>query len=630
MIAVRPYKPIAVNTKTRFNVLEYDPTHTLTLRNAFVRDLNGRFNRLIADIRKAVIKEDVFGLKKTKPVVFATPGAKAFEFAENPQKVEEFTDWLKREMDKGILEVKEYEQLGKSIHEPWTNKYIQDSYKRGVIRARYEMKNAGFKVPSIKETGGIEVSMSTPFHAERAGLLFIRAYNELKGITDAMSQQIARVLSQGMIDGDGPSLLAKKMVAVIKDAGAGELGLTDTLGRFIPARRRAEIMARTEIVRAHHKAMVQEYKNWNIKGFVIKAEWSTAGDTRVCAVCGGYEGSVWSLKEIENMIPIHPQCRCVALPSPAKEQVKEAPVAPVAKEPEVDKVAANFKSKRDAKTYLKFKKKYEDNFKKLTPDDIDALKELRRITSTPKETLSDDDVAMDVVRAVRKIQGNDYHDMYTFMQKVIDWKGDTQTPAANAFKYMARKYEKDIPEMVFRRKNDEENMGYFFNEWFEGGETKFKKSYLQWRAFSQVYMEKIYSESTITLYRGMSGDAGKDIAEKIYHAWKTGGMERTLFPIKDMSLVGYSSEFDVAKDFGMFRYYNEFKGAFELVLRQEVSINNIVIPSDLFDVLNNRSNEWTEREFVLLGKQGNWAKADLHLKMFEKETNKWTLITDFE
>ena len=624
MIAVRPYKPIAVNTKTRFNVLEYDPTHTLTLRNAFVRDLNGRFNRLIADIRKAVIKEDVFGLKKTKPVVFATPGAKAFEFAENPQKVEEFTDWLKREMDKGILEVKEYEQLGKSIHEPWTNKYIQDSYKRGVIRARYEMKNAGFKVPSIKETGGIEVSMSTPFHAERAGLLFIRAYNELKGITDAMSQQIARVLSQGMIDGDGPSLLAKKMVAVIKDAGAGELGLTDTLGRFIPARRRAEIMARTEIVRAHHKAMVQEYKNWNIKGFVIKAEWSTAGDTRVCAVCGGYEGSVWSLKEIENMIPIHPQCRCVALPSPAKEQVKEAPVAPAKEESQVDKVAANFKNEKDAKTYLKYKKTFQTNFDKLSDEQKKVLQELRKVTATPLKRLSYE-IKTDAYDVVREIAGDVSYDMRVFMDEILSWKLNTQEEAANAFKYMARQYEKDVPEMVMKKFGDR-----FMQAFLEDfGEEKFKEGYLQWRALSQVYLENTVPEGKLVLYRGMSGHTGNNIAESIYNAWKTKSMERTLFPIKDMSLVGYSSDYNMAKDFGTFRAFNT-EGVFELVLKQEVELKDVVLPSDLFDMLFRDYDMAKEREFVLLGKQGNWSKADLHLRVADSSMSNWTLITDFE
>jgi len=131
-----------------------------------------------------------------------------------------------------------------------------------------------------------------------------------------MDTQISRVLSQGLIDGDGPRLLARKLVATIDGTGMGELGITDTLGRYIPAKRRAEMIARTEVIRAHHLATIQEYRNWAVEGVRVKAEWKTAGltDARTCDECKELEGHVFSLDEIEKMIPKHPNCRCVALP----------------------------------------------------------------------------------------------------------------------------------------------------------------------------------------------------------------------------------------------------------------------------------------------------------------------------
>jgi SPP1 gp7 family putative phage head morphogenesis protein len=94
----------------------------------------------------------------------------------------------------------------------------------------------------------------------------------------------------------------------------GDLGITDTLGRFIPAARRAEILARTEIIRAHHLGTIQEYRNQGLLNIVVKAEWKTAGDDRVCTKCASLEGKVFTLDEIEPMIPAHPNCRCIALP----------------------------------------------------------------------------------------------------------------------------------------------------------------------------------------------------------------------------------------------------------------------------------------------------------------------------
>jgi len=53
-------------------------------------------------------------------------------------------------------------------------------------------------------------------------------------------------------------------------------------------------------------------------GVKVDAEWHTAGDSRVCGLCAPLDykktGRVWGLSEIKGKIPVHPLCRCVALP----------------------------------------------------------------------------------------------------------------------------------------------------------------------------------------------------------------------------------------------------------------------------------------------------------------------------
>jgi SPP1 gp7 family putative phage head morphogenesis protein len=297
----------------------YDPTHTTTLRNTMVRASNRRFDELIRVIRKAVDADDCFGLKETPATLqLSSPGNRAFQFGTSEQKVSEFLTWLNEQVKKGLLTVEEIQQVGESIYPIWTNKFISDSYRRGVKRARQEMINAGHAVPTIEAVGGIGFAM-TPIHIERAGLMYARVYSELKGITLQMEQIIGRILAQGMIDGENPRRLARKLVAAINGTGAGDLGLTDTLGRFIPARRRAEIMARTEIIRAHHLGTIQEYRNWGVAGVEILAELATAGDERVCPICSSLEGRTFTLDEAEGVIPVHPQCRCIMLPKVVKK-----------------------------------------------------------------------------------------------------------------------------------------------------------------------------------------------------------------------------------------------------------------------------------------------------------------------
>ena len=284
-----------------------DPTRTSTLRNRFVKDVNRRFNKLKKDIYTTIVTNDAFGLNiQTNTAA----GPNAFAFNSSAQKVDAFMEWLKVQINDGILEVKYMNQLGAAAQQPWTNMYIQDSYARGQARAAHELTKLGIKVPPIEETGGIRAAFGGPFHMDRVGLLYSRTFQELKNITAAMDSQISRVLSQAMADGDGPLTIARKLIATIdgKGTAVSKLAIKDSLGRFIPAQRRAQTMARTEMIRAHHQATIQEYENWGIEGVNVKAEWSTAGDDRVCELCAPLEGRVWPLAEARSLIPRHPNC----------------------------------------------------------------------------------------------------------------------------------------------------------------------------------------------------------------------------------------------------------------------------------------------------------------------------------
>lgn len=298
-----------------YTARQYDPTRTLTLRNAFARDARKRFTELRGVIRRAIVDEDVFALQGA-PATFAemtTPGPRAFDFPRTSDKVAAFMDWLKAQEEAGILEVSKAAQLGEAVEGAWTNKYIESAYQRGIQRARQEMRAKGYPVPSIEETGGLQAAFNTPVHLDRVGLLYTRTFSDLKGITDAMDTQVSRVLSQAMAEGKGPREIARLLTRTISGP-VGDLGLTDTLGRFIPAQRRAVMLARTETIRAHHIGMIQEYRNWTVEGITVKAEWVTAGGNRVCERCLAMEGRIFKLDEIESLIPLHPQCRCIAIP----------------------------------------------------------------------------------------------------------------------------------------------------------------------------------------------------------------------------------------------------------------------------------------------------------------------------
>jgi len=306
VILALPAEKIDIFSRT----IQYDPSRTLTLRNIFARNMRKRFIKLRGLIRRAIVDEDCFGLL---PRRYQTLGNRAFDFPRSGDKVVAFMQWLRQMIDDGILEIVEIRQLGTAIEQAWTNLYVKDSYERGVIRARYELIKAGYPVPTLEMTGGIAASMSLPFHVDRLGLLFTRVFSDLRGITAAMDMQIGRVLAQGIADGLHPRQIATNLTRTISGP-VGDLGITDILGRFIPAQRRAELLARTEIIRSYAEASLQEYKNWGVVGVKVKAEFRTAGDDRVCPICASMEGKVFTLDEASGKIPVHPQCRCIWLP----------------------------------------------------------------------------------------------------------------------------------------------------------------------------------------------------------------------------------------------------------------------------------------------------------------------------
>lgn len=284
--------------------LRQDPSRTSGILRRFNADINRRFKKFSSQINQAVVTLDVFGLNERQHIIQnADLEARQFEFSRSDQKVERFMAWLQEMEKKGVLETSQRPGVFTG-EEPWTNTYIQAAYQRGIARAGEELRAKGYDVPEAHgfipgiTTDPIVLAFNQPFHAERVALLYTRTFSELKGITAAMDQQISRVLAEGMAEGRNPRDIARRMVDRVDKIGIS----------------RARTLARTEIIRAHHQATINTYEQWGVSGVTVLAEWLTAG-YGVCPICVGLgRRNPYTLAEIRNMIPAHPNCRCVAIP----------------------------------------------------------------------------------------------------------------------------------------------------------------------------------------------------------------------------------------------------------------------------------------------------------------------------
>lgn len=265
--------------------LKRDPTRTTTIRQRFEQEASRRFRKLKGRIRQQIIELDGFGLKANRG---------RFEFTRSDEKVASFMEWLRTAQREEILEVRQGVPQNVAARQAWTSLYIESAYQKGIAQAGARLRKAGARV----DDRWINSAFNRPIHADRVGLAYIRAYDQLEGITQAMDQQISRELAQGLAEGLNPTEIARRINNRV-----------DKIGRT-----RARVLARTETISAHSEGSLNAYQEAGVEGVDVEAEFATAGDARVCPECEALEGETRPLDKARGLIPVHPNCRCAWIP----------------------------------------------------------------------------------------------------------------------------------------------------------------------------------------------------------------------------------------------------------------------------------------------------------------------------
>lgn len=295
------------------NTLRLDPTRTGLLRQAMVADCHRRMAAIKAAVLDVVGTQDAFGLAghNTQPghttVLSVVPHDRfttntRWQFATDDKKLEAYQAWLKGEVDKNLLTVDP-----KNKDAPWVQQYIGKAYKGGVERA-YSAANTSPPGEDLNFVAGgkaafLKMAFQSPVMETKLRLLSTRAFTQLKGIGPEMDKQMTIILAQGLASGKGPKELAKELAATV-----------DGLDK-----KRAMVIARTEIVHAHNEGQLDSFEMMGAEGVGVMAEWSTAHDGNVCPLCAPLEGVVFKLDEARGLLPRHPNCRCSWVPANVDE-----------------------------------------------------------------------------------------------------------------------------------------------------------------------------------------------------------------------------------------------------------------------------------------------------------------------
>ena len=288
------------NSERSKSRLQADPTRTTLLRKRFMADVVKGFAQLQRDLTQLIVEEDAFGLKRRShnPAVVIHERYVALT---SRQQMEEFRKWLKERVDAQVL--RNVDTGAKN----WLEQYIQEAYEKGTGRAlddylRKHQEYYGTKQGAYYQGTKDEFLRSSfrrPASIERVQLLASRAYTDLKGVTEAMSTQMNRIMTDSIIQGKSPRETARQLNKAVEGIG----------------KNRARMIARTETIRAHADGQLDALKNLGVTEVGVMVEWSTAGDNLVCQLCADMNGAVIKIKDATSMIPRHPNCRCAWLPA---------------------------------------------------------------------------------------------------------------------------------------------------------------------------------------------------------------------------------------------------------------------------------------------------------------------------
>jgi SPP1 gp7 family putative phage head morphogenesis protein len=246
--------------------------------------------KLMKEVRIFMVDLDALGLGQ-RTTLLTMVREREFEFTTDANKLKAFNEWFKQQVDANVFSV----APGTDPTKPWTAEYVESAYRKGLFNAYMSARDPEL---GLEEVGGqtsesfMRSAFNQPEVRSKIELLATRSFEQLKGITAQMGSDMNRILAQGMADGSNPRTIAREMQARI-----GKL-----------TRQRAEVIARTEVIHSHAEGQLDAFDKLGVKELGIMAEWSTAGDDRVCPFCLEREGKIYTVDEARGLIPLHPNC----------------------------------------------------------------------------------------------------------------------------------------------------------------------------------------------------------------------------------------------------------------------------------------------------------------------------------
>jgi len=265
-----------------------DPTRTTTLQNQFIRATNKRLNLIQKVLIESIKTNNAFGLKTN-----VEPGDQLvlspYQFANlsDSQKLDTYDAYIAAVI--GALFMTDT-----ATGQPYTDKWSTEAFVRGQERANAEWIKAGGVGAPVQ--AGAPLSLRTPL-TDQINMANKRAKTAMDGDAVKLQNRLSYAFGAALTG----NMTTAQAATGIREAVA-------------VAKRQTKVTAKTEVVRSFNMGNVAQLETLGVEEVQVVAEWVTAGDRRVCPACRDMEGKVFPIDVIRELIPLHPGCRCVAVP----------------------------------------------------------------------------------------------------------------------------------------------------------------------------------------------------------------------------------------------------------------------------------------------------------------------------
>ena len=202
----------------------------------------------------------------------------------------------------------EIDEITATLRREQTLRFRQGSkaaFRKGIYQGIEEFAAAQMPFYRDLKPEGIEKLGTKVFTlVDTDALDFMTNYNlTLAGdVQRELSSGIKRTILSGIATGKGAGDIVRDLGEVIVDKDSFRQAGTRV---FPKAQYRMEMIARTEVLRAHNMGRMKFHQQVGVQ----KLEWLATDDERMCPQCGGLDGKTFPTDKFPQL-PKHPHCRC--------------------------------------------------------------------------------------------------------------------------------------------------------------------------------------------------------------------------------------------------------------------------------------------------------------------------------